>query len=68
MQNPSGQKQRFKNQYEDNDEYGYQPHEDMDDDQQQQDDDELLAQQEDMLALKESLENRSEEECREDFL
>jgi hypothetical protein len=39
----------------------------MDDDQ-QQDDDDLLAQQDEMLALKDSLEMKSEEECREDFL
>ena len=39
----------------------------MEDDLRQQDDD-LLAQQEDMLTLKDALENKSEEECRDDFL
>jgi hypothetical protein len=29
---------------------------------------ELLAQQEDMMVFKDTLENKTEEECREDFL
>lgn len=32
------------------------------------DDDDLMGQQEDLLALKEAVENKSEEECRDDFL
>lgn len=32
------------------------------------DDEDLIAQQEDLLTLKEAVESKSEEECRDDFL